>query len=79
MGQMRDNNIMKLTEAMFNPSFPINPIPFANGLADHVRENGTDSIQSDEAKKILWVLIAQAYGQLSKVDLCDEYDRLSKG
>ena len=66
---------MKLRNAMFDASMPCNPIPFANGLADFVRENGTDSIQSDDAKRILWVLIAQSYGCLATVDLSEEWDR----
>ena len=67
-----------LSTAMFSPSFPCNPIPFARGLADLVKQNGTDSIKSDEAKAILWVLMAQAYGQLATIDLCAEWSRLDK-
>ncbi len=64
--------------AIESESFPVNPIPFANGLADHVREHGTDSIKSDDAKRILWILMGQAYGQLAMIDLCEEWDRLTK-
>jgi hypothetical protein len=59
-------------------AFPCNPIPFANGLAEHVKDHGTDSIKSDQAKRILWILMSQAYGQLATIDLCDEWDRLVK-
>ena len=59
-------------------SFPCNPIPFANSLADHVRVFGTDSIKTDDAKKILWILMGQAYGQMATIDLNDEWDRLTK-
>jgi len=65
-----------LTNAMFSNAFPCNPIPFAQGLADLIRDNQTDTIQSDEAKRILWVLMAQAYGQVSMVDLSGEWQRL---
>ena len=68
-----------LTTALQSESFPCNPIPFANGLAQLVRDNGTDSIRSDNAKRILWILMAQAYGQLATIDLCDEWDALTKG
>jgi hypothetical protein len=68
--------VNRLTNAMFSDSFPVNPIPFAHGLADYVSDNGTDSIKSDEAKRILWVLMAQAYGQLDMVDLHTEWQRL---
>ena len=63
-------------KAMFSESLPINPIPFATALASYVRENGTNSIESDEAKAILWVLMAQSYGSLSAIDLTDEWARL---
>lgn len=69
----------KLTEALNSPCFPCNPIPFATGLANYVRENGTDSIQSDDAKRILFILMAQAYGQLATIDLSSEWCRLSDG
>lgn len=70
---------VKLTEAFLDQSFPGNPLPFLNGIAEHVRENGTDSIQSDEVKKVLWVVMAQAYGQCATIDLMDEWSRLEKG
>jgi hypothetical protein len=65
-------------KAIDSDGFPCNPIPFANSLADHVREFGTDSIKTDDAKKILWILMGQAYGQLATIDLSDEWDRLTK-
>ena len=68
----------RLYNALEAESFPCNPIPFAVGLADHVREHGTDSIKTDDAKRILFILMGQAYGQLSKIDLSDEWDRLTK-
>jgi hypothetical protein len=67
-----------LTQAMFSPSFPGNPIPFAKGLVELVRSEGTNSIQTDEAKSILWILMAQAYGQLATIDLHTEWSRLDK-
>lgn len=67
-----------LYTALDSECFPCNPIPFATGLADHVRKHGTDSIKSDEAKCLLWILMSQAYGQLATIDLCDEWDRLVK-
>ena len=67
----------RISTAMFSNCFPCNPIPFANGLAELVMDKGTDSIQTDEAKRILWILMAQAYGQLATVSLCDEWSRLA--
>lgn len=69
---------IQLWEAFKSPSFPCNPIPFAQGIADYVRENGTDSIKGDKAKAMLLILVQQAYGQLARLDACDEWDRLNK-
>jgi len=69
-------NTKQLGEAGNAPAFPCNPTPFALGLAELVREQGTDSIKTDESKRILFVLIAQSYGQLSTVDLMDEHRKL---
>lgn len=66
----------RLAGAMFATSLPCNPIPFARGLADLVSDNGTDSIKSDNAKRVLWILIAQAYGEVATIDLCEEWSRL---
>jgi len=68
----------KVITAMFGNSFPVNPIPFALTLAKMVKEGGTDTIQSDEARMILWTLIAQSYGQLAEISMFDEWSRLFK-
>ncbi len=73
---MTEQQRKNLTTAMFNSSFPVNPIPFANGLSEIVMNEGTDTMQTDEVKRILWVLMAQAYGQMATIDLGDEWDRL---
>ncbi len=73
---MNEQRYKNLTEAMFDTSMPVNPIPFAIGLADLVKERGTNFIKTDEAKKILWVLLAQSYGELSMIDLSTEWKRL---
>ena len=70
--------IDRLAEALESEAFPCNPIPFASGLAKLVRMKGTDAIKTDEAKRILWVLMAQSYGQLATIDLHDEWGRLTK-
>ena len=66
----------RLLTAFADECFPCNPIPFAVGLAQLVRDRGTDSIKSDDARKILWILMAQCYGQMATVDLSKEWDRL---
>ena len=68
----------RLSEAIFSEAFPANPLPFAFGLAEFIKEGKhSDLIKSDKAKRILFVLMAQAYGQLTRIDLCDEWQRLA--
>jgi hypothetical protein len=62
--------------AMFDNSFPVNPIPFALTLAKMCKTGGTDIIQTDEARMVLWTLMAQSYGQLTTVGLYEEWSRL---
>ncbi len=57
-------------------AFPCNPRPFARSLDELIDDNGTAAIQSDEAKALLWVLMAQAYGQMATIDLSAEWERL---
>lgn len=57
-----EDELYHLSQAMFENSLPCNPIPFANGLVKGCKENGTDWIQSNTAKRILFILIQQAYG-----------------
>ncbi len=71
-----EENRKALASAFRSSGFPCNPIPFLNGLAEGVRENGTDYIKSDEAKKMLLVIIQQSYGQAASVDTYEEFVRL---
>jgi hypothetical protein len=73
---MDNNRLKNLITAMFNSSFPVNPVPFANGISELVMNGNTEDIKSDEARAMLWVLMAQSYGQMAKLDLCDEWGRL---
>ncbi len=70
------NRLIQIQAAMFDPSLPCNPIPFAHALSDLVISTGTDSIRGDSARRILWVLMAQSYGCLATIDLTDEWSRL---
>lgn len=67
----------RTSNAYRSPAFPGNPLPFLTAIADHVREHGTASIQSDDVKRAALVLVQQIYGQCAVVDTCSEYARLS--
>jgi len=75
---MIEDEIDALSKAMFEPSFPSNPLPFLNGLHEGVKKYGSWWLKTDTAKKILYVIIAQAYGQAFKLESWDEYERLLK-
>jgi len=68
--------IADLSNAMYAPSMPCNPIPFANGLICGCKEYGTDFIQTKEAKRLLWLLNAMAYGQTFNINSINEYNTL---
>jgi len=63
--------------ALNSESLPCNPLPFLNGLEDMIRDNGSAFISSMNAKRVLWILMSQAYGQLSVIDMQAEWDKLN--
>ena len=73
-----NDNLNQLSEAMFLTSLPCNPIPFLNGLIEGTKLNGTDYIQTDEGKRILFTLICQSYGSLFNLDSLTELQKLAK-
>ena len=78
LNSTEQKRLERLTEAMFDTSFPVNPIPFANGISEIVMNGDTEDIKSDEVRAMLWVLMAQSYGQMATVDLSEEWRRLHK-
>lgn len=73
-----NENLTQLSKAMFLNSLPSNPIPFLNGIIEGCKLNGTDYIQTDEAKRILFTILCQSCGSLFHLDSLTEYERLSK-
>ncbi len=71
-----ETNLTDLSLAMFAASFPCNPLPFLNGLIDGCKVYGSDYMKTDEGKRILFVLIAQSYGQLFNIDSLTEFSKL---
>lgn len=66
----------ELEKGMFADFSPCNPIPFLNGLIEGCKAEGTDYIQSDGAKRILFTIIQQAYDTAFRIDSFDEFKRL---
>jgi hypothetical protein len=66
----------ELEKAMFAEYLPCNPIPFLKGLMYGCKEEGTDYIQTDQAKRILFTIIQQAYGIAFILDIPNEFRRL---
>ena len=67
-----------LAEAIEFSAIPCNPIPFAEGIAAGCRVHGSDFIKSRMGKRILYILMVQAYGQLARIDTVDEYRVLTE-
>ena len=65
--------LQELSEAMFNASFPCNPIPFINGLNLGIKLNGMDWINTNQAKRILFIIISLSYNQFFNLDNLEEY------
>ena len=55
-------------EAAFSPSLPSNPIPFLIELEAIVKESGLPGLRGSDARKILWVVNAIAYGSLGLIE-----------
>lgn len=71
-----ENELKDLAEEMFAEWTPSNPIPFANGLVKGCKMHGSDYIQSDQGKMILFTLMQQAYGTAFQLDSFKEFQRL---
>jgi hypothetical protein len=74
--QIINSNFRNEVEAFMRPAFPSNPLPFANALADGIRENGTDYIKTDDAKALLHILNSMSHGQGYRLDGKKEHNRL---
>jgi len=62
--------------AMFEENLPVNPLPFLLKITELIRMHGTAVVKSDRIKAILWIVMAQSYGQMASIDLCEEWERL---
>jgi len=77
--ETKDKNLLvntDLSRAMFSPAFPCNPIPFLSGLITGCKNNGFDWLETNEAKRILFIVIALSYGQSFKLDSYLEFKSL---
>lgn len=72
------HNLQELATAFRCNAMPVNPNPFLHGLLRGIEQNGMSWIQSDQAKAMLWILNAQAFGQLSDINMFEEWQRLNK-
>lgn len=72
------DELYHLSQAMFEEYTTCNPIPFLNGLVEGCKQNGTDWIRSNTAKRILFTILQQAYGTAFKLDSFEEFQHLLK-
>lgn len=68
-------------ERMFlSDSFPCNSKPFLRRLGELLDERGTNSLmnlrEDHDVRAVMWVLVAQLYGQLGVVNVEHEWEWL---
>lgn len=68
--------IKNAASALFSNGFPCNPLPFLSALTLLCKAEGTRALEGDIGKSILWILIAMAHGQMTVIDMSDEWSRL---
>jgi len=73
-----EEELEKLAQAMFSPMTSVNPIPFLKGLEKGVRKYGTDWINTDQSKMILFTILQQAFGTAFRLDSFDLYQWFEK-
>lgn len=66
---------MKVEQAFRLDALPVNPRPFAHGLAELLSQG--EQITSDRCKAVLWMLNSMAFGQLATIDMSEEWGRLN--
>ena len=70
----------KPEDAINSKILPCNPLPFLNRMVELIKERGTDAIKNDnDVKACLWIVNAQAYGDMSNIDMSKEWVRIVKG
>ncbi len=82
-----------IEEYVFEDSLPVNTLPMIERLKEILKTANTNSVLSlrekekdgykekelfDRFKACLWLINQQVYGQLNKIDLYKEWNRLEK-
>ena len=69
-----------IEDTVFDEIMPVNSLVVLRRLEELLRENKTNNIrqamQDIRVKRAMWLLMAQAYGPVSTIDLFDLYDEL---
>lgn len=74
---------MDKDNAMFSDYLPVNTIPFLNRMLEILEEEKVNNPKylTPEGllryKKNLWIVMSHTYNQVAKIDLPEEYRRLS--
>ena len=70
-----------IEDTLTNNSLPCNSKAMLYRLIELLEENETNSLEScrndPRVKKVLWLMNSQVYGQLARIDMCNEYDVLT--
>lgn len=74
---VEEEQIENCAQALELNQLPVNPIPFADALSEGCRRYGSGFIKDVMGKRILWILMYMAFGQLAKIDLHDLWVELT--
>jgi hypothetical protein len=69
-------HIKELGNAMFCNALPTNPTPFLNALIVGVKEEGTNWLRSDEARRLIWLINTMSFSDMATINQTEEFNRL---
>lgn len=73
---------MKIEETIKENGLPCNSLAMINRLKELLAENGSNCLSDEKQradpriKAVLWLINSQVFGQLGKIDLCDQWAEL---
>ena len=74
---------MEIEDMVFSEVLPVNSLVVLTRLIGLLKENKTNNLKQAmekdiRVKRAMWLLMAQGYGSLAKIDLIDLFDDLEE-
>ena len=71
---------MNIEDTIFDEILPVNTKPILNRMRKLLDDNKTNSLyqckENPRIKKLMWLLNSQFYGQLTTINMIDEWQKL---